>query len=269
MPHGYKQWNFTVYDRDHVPLTDSNVMYMVCTLGTPTMATIYSNDAGTAKTNPVVGSAYAVDGHIKFYTANSVASVDLFVACTKGGVTNRYNVTERPNKIVLDNDTAGMRTVGVPFTTTSLSATNSMDTGFDFPVGCIPTECFVVIDHSAGAGTLTVGTKSAESGGDVNGFIESMAVATSGVIMPYGALTSGELQVGVAGSFTYGDANTVGILLTSFVAGTGSRYPGEMPVGTLIESGGHKSLVFLWDTDTSYCDGWIVASYQLLPIPRG
>jgi len=267
MAHGYKQWNFTVYDQDGLLLTDSNVMYMVCTLGTPTMATIYSDAAATAKTNPVVGSAYAVHGCIKFWTADSVATVDLFVACTKGGCTNRYNVTERPNKIVLDNDTAGIRTAAVPFTATAASATNSQDTGFDFPVGCIPKECFVIVDHAAGSGTLDVGTLTAESGGDPNGLIDGISVADSGVIYPYGALTSG--SVAGNGFFTMGSNKTIGILLASYVAGTGSRYPGEIPVATLIESGGHKSLVYTWDIDTSYCDGWIVTDYQLLPIPRG
>ncbi len=89
-----------------------------------------------------------------------------------------------------------------------------VDTGYDLPTHAIVHDILLEVvapEVSGTTKTIDAGLKAAESGGDADGFIDGMSIATAGLFRP-GATVAG-------GVWT---ASTRGVLLASFTAGAGA-----------------------------------------------
>jgi hypothetical protein len=67
------------------------------------------------------------------------------------------------------------------------------DTGYDLPAGSIifPWEMYVIVDTLDSGITLEVGLLSSEGGGDADGFLDAVSVATAGYVQPAFTATAG------------------------------------------------------------------------------
>jgi len=97
----------------------------------------------------------------------------------------------------------------IDFTT----ATSETDTGWDLPDHAIVEDVMVYVDTNESGKTLDVGTYSSESGGDADGFLDGISLATAGWVLPGATLTTGSSE-------TYFSASTYGALLAHYVAGS-------------------------------------------------
>jgi len=102
------------------------------------------------------------------------------------------------------------------------------DTGYDLPANAELLETRVLVATAETTGTtktLDVGLKSSESGGDADGFIDGVSVATTGLKRPAATVTDGATE-------EYFSATTIGALLSP-VFSAGSNTAGD--VGTNYE----------------------------------
>jgi hypothetical protein len=87
---------------------------------------------------------------------------------------------------------------------------SEQDTGFDLPAKGILLDCWIEATTFEATGTtktLDVGLLSSESGGDADGFLDGVSVATS-TGMKQGVLTKGAETVGVLLKYTITDNGT-------------------------------------------------------------
>lgn len=94
--------------------------------------------------------------------------------------------------------------------------TSETDMGFDLPATAIVLpEIFINVitaEATGGTKTIDVGLLSSESGGDADGFVDGISVAATGIVEAGATVTAG-------GTETYYSANTLGVLLSTFLAG--------------------------------------------------
>lgn len=83
------------------------------------------------------------------------------------------------------------------------------DTGYDLPAGAVifPWEMYVIVDTADTGITLEVGLLSSEGGGDADGFLDAVSVASTGYVQPAFTATAGT-------NSNYVSANTFGVLFS-------------------------------------------------------
>ena len=178
-PSGYQRYKIQLVDL----ATGENIItaggvVQVCTDGSPDKATI-TDSVGTALSNPLA----LTRGSMEFHVATTVTQVDLFIQCPGGQFVTRYNVKPSgPNDIYVDT-IQRQQTMVVPFSHADSTAATEKDSGFDLPANSIvlPHPTIRVVDVDA-TETIDVGTLSTESGGDADGFVVTVSVATAGVV---------------------------------------------------------------------------------------
>ena len=176
---GLQRYNIQLVDL----LTGENVItaggvVQVCSDGSPDKQAITDKD-GTALANPLA----LTRGHMEFHVPTTVTQVDLFISCPGGQFATAYNVKPSgPNEILVNTQNRSQVMV-IPFSHADSSAATEKDTGFDLPANSIvlPHPTIRVVDVDA-TETIDVGTLSTESGGDADGFVVTVSVATAGVV---------------------------------------------------------------------------------------
>lgn len=98
----------------------------------------------------------------------------------------------------------------IPFSPSDNSETT---TYIELPADMVVTNAFIDVVTVDATETIDVGLLSSEGGGDADGFIAAASVATAGKVMPGAAVTAGANE-------TYFSANTLGEMLSDFLAGT-------------------------------------------------
>ena len=111
--------------RTKAALTDDTGVYNVLTTSTPAEATIYSDDQGTSASNP----GTITDGIIKFYTAVSVASVDVTFLTSDGYPGFIAGLTPSQHRFEVNTDDRTNLTLVLPFTIAA-SAVSAYSSGF-------------------------------------------------------------------------------------------------------------------------------------------
>jgi len=109
-----------------------------------------------------------------------------------------------------------------------LAGGTEVSTGFVLPTNSIiyPDEMFVIVDTLDATETLDVGILSSEAGGDADGFIDGISVATAGFIKPAVTITQGT-------NANYISATTFGILfLAAACLGANVAAQNAVPVFT-------------------------------------
>ena len=168
---------------------------MVCKNALPRKHTLVDKDAA-ALSNPLS----LTRGKADFWVLQSAlvnSKVDLFIACPGGQfVVVRDVDPSGPNEVLVDTSRAEQVFV-IPFYAVDYTAAAENDTGFDEPASgraiflgdaAGPSIFVTAVDATE---TLDVGTAevvpSAE-GGDANGFMAAVSVATAGLVQDQGAL---------------------------------------------------------------------------------
>ena len=226
----------------------------VAQAGLPDKQTV-KDKTGATVTNPVA----LTNGRIDFYVDDTVASVDLYVQGPSGHFVVAKTVKPSgPNEIMIDQGV--LRQVAViPFSVDDTTATTETDTGFDLPTNARidPTGVGVRVTTVDATETIDVGLLSTESGGDANGLVAALSVATAGFVLAKPTLTAG-------GSETYYASTTLGALLVTFLAGADTA----TDVGTHeriahVGNGTAKSFSYTLTAGTDTAEGFIVIPYDL------
>jgi hypothetical protein len=85
------------------------------------------------------------------------------------------------------------------------------DSTWDLPAKALVMDVFVDVTTLQAGKTVNIGLKSGESGGDADGFAAALSLAAAGIVRPQAALDGGA---------AYWAANSRGVLLSNYVAGT-------------------------------------------------
>ena len=161
----------------------TGVLAKVYVAGTKTAATLYKDANQTALANPITRAQFAIDGMLRFYTGE--ASVDIFVADSKGSVKLAEALTVQSHVIVLPKSTS-QKVFAIPF---AASNAVEVDTGIDLPVGLMVEDVLLDVTATDATETIDVGLLSSESGGDANGFLALAPVDTAGIVQGIGMTT--------------------------------------------------------------------------------
>lgn len=233
-------------------ITDTGGMVYVATANSPSKATLYTA-AGGAQSNPIA----PVNGMIEFYTADTVSAVDLYAMSPTGHAFIRKGVVASgENEIWLDTFTRRTELV-VPFSIADTTTGTETDTGFDLPTNSIVDPMTLAVDVSTleSGKTIDVGILSSESGGDADGFMDGLSLTTAVTVFPAIGATTGVL-----------DANTFGILVTDYTAGTNSDDRGMVFLERYRCNGTAKSVSYTLAATVSLAKGFIRIGYTLANI---
>lgn len=225
----------------------------ITTSGGTAKATLYNPDNDyAALSNPISITngrlRFAVLGASTFGQA-SEPSVDIYGISAEGIAFQRRGWKPGMNVISVDN-TAVRHTLIVPFNIADTTATTETDTGFNFTAGMVidPLGCSVYTKTLDDTETIDVGTLSSESGGDADGFLDGISVATAVVVAPTLAAT----------------AETLGALLR--VAATADAGTGLVPRQHVITSTA-VSLTYTLSAGTDTAAGFINIGYSRPIVP--
>lgn len=194
---------------------------------------------GASASNPSAIS----NGKIEFYTAETVASVDLFgISPTGHAFIAKGVVASGPNEIRVDTSRA-TTTLVIPFSINDTTANTETDTGFDVPTrgAVLPSMVGVDVITVDSGMTIDVGTLSSDSG-DADGYIDGISLTTAGSVKA--TLTNGSVTLGdllkVQDSANAGDA---------------------VPEANTTMSG--KSITYTLSSSTDTAEGYIKLPLQL------
>jgi len=154
---------------------------LVTAAGSQAKATLYDK-AGAVLANPVSFTR----GGAEFYTANTVAAVDLFIITGEGYATQLWSVgPDEINEVPINRDSRS-GVIVFPFSIADqIADATEVDTGLDLVVGMVlqPFPYFKVVTVDA-TETIDVGTGEVHpvDGGDANGFITLGVLDTAGLV---------------------------------------------------------------------------------------
>lgn len=211
---GDLKYDITVYDpalsRDGFSedgKISSGCLVFVYDAGTKTASTIYGDGARTALAAPITRAQFATDGKISFFGPN--ASYDIVVCDDKGNTGVYSGVT--PNVHSVNLNRTGADKVFV-FPMVFNAGGTVVDTGLDLPAKAHVHNVAVEVVTTDSTETVDIGLLASESGGDEDGFIAAMSVASAGFIKPY-VTTTGSNE-------TYVSTAKYGVLMGPVLVGT-------------------------------------------------
>src|SRR5574341_236285 len=183
------EWAFQLVDPTlaavDASIDDDSGVCNVLTAGSPVEVTIYSDRGGTAASNPLTFT----DGWVRFYTVNTVTSVDLSILTATGRAVFAKGVVPSQHRIFIDRNRREQLLI-VPF-----AASDNVETSTEFvlPAGCRldPYRLYLRIVTVDATETIDVGILSSETGGDANGLIAAASVATGGYVNLIPQITGG------------------------------------------------------------------------------
>lgn len=218
----------------------SGGMFVVTAADDPALATLTDPDNDFASLSQPVSLD---QGKIRFAVANTVNSVDIFGITGDGrpfvilgrSITNMGSFHTLPRK-------GTQATLVVPFSMDDATAATEYDTGIEIPAGTIvlPQSVGIKVATVDATETIDVGLLSGEAGGDADGFLDGVSVATAGHVIP--TLDSG--------------GQTLGVLLSADEDGSGALVP-EAHLG----DGTAKTVSYTLSAGSDTAEGYI-----LLPV---
>lgn len=215
----------------------------VAAAGDEAKKALVNADTGATLTNPITPTR----GKIRFGVAGAApmeTPVDLYGITANGRAFVVKNVLPgSPTEIFIDTIRRD-QTLIVPFSIANTTAATETDTGFNFSTGMVirPFPSIYVVDVDA-TETMDVGLLSSEGGGDADGFIVGVSVATAGHVDP-----------------TFASTVTQGALLKVTATGAAAVIPESYVVGATA-----VSLTYTLTAGTDTATGFIQIPYVLAP----
>lgn len=171
-----RRFKLKLYDANGVAINTTGGSVYVTSSGGTAKSTIY-NSAGATITNPIAMTTGGVD----FYTANTLSTVDLYIASPTGHFKVQTGVTGGWDRIDIPTN-ASFQTMQIPFNFADQTAATEQSTGFTIPANAMmlpnPGLYITAIDATE---TMDVGTLSSASG-DADGFIIAASLGTLGLV---------------------------------------------------------------------------------------
>lgn len=192
MPTTYNIFDLQVYDRatGKAVISTGGTAY-VCATGAYAKSTLVNPDSDYASlTNPIS----ATRGKFRFAIANTglgSPAVDVFGIAPGGQAFIAKNIKPAEITDIWIDTREYAHTLVVPFSIADAVAATEKDTGFDFTTGMSILPFHAVDVRTADAGiTMDIGLLSSESGGDADGFIVGLSVASAVVVQSKLATTA-------------------------------------------------------------------------------
>lgn len=248
---GLTNWKLQLFDkRTGLHINDDSGVAQVLGAGTAVEATIYSNLARTAATNPLTFT----DGLVEFWTLDSVTSVDISILTAAGDAIFLNATVPGLTKVEVDTQKMDQRLViALPFNDDSVA-----DTGFDLPANMLLKECYLHV-ITTDAETLDVGILAGEAGGDEDGFLAAISVAAAGIIRPI-VVTNGSSEA-------YVSSFKGGVLMYDGRVGTDTATDnGLAGTKSYITDGTAKSIVHTGSAGSDTFVGYLILEYDKLPV---
>ena len=226
----------TMHDFAGVPMiATSGGKIIVTANGSPAKVTLYNADTFASLANPLTVSY----GKVRFATLDTVTSVDLFGFAPGVDYIVRKGVKPGGVREIITDPTRPHQCAVVPFYFGDYTIAAEQDTGLDFTAGqlLLPNPMVRVTTLDA-TETMDWGLLSSESGGDADGLLVGISVAT--------AVTQPGVLVGT---------DTLGALLKEDTNGSSVLVPKGYPIASAV------SLVLLFSTGTNTADGYFYQPY--------
>lgn len=166
----YTEYDLQLIDgRTGMPLNDDSGKYNVLMADDPSEITLYSDTNGTSQANP----GTMTDGIIRFYTANTVTSVDISILTANGHAFFLEGITPSNHRIVVMPE-AIHNTLIIPYQVVGASEA-IVDTGFDLSANMLVKDVVIHVTTLGTGATLDIGTST-----DSDGFADGVSAATTG-----------------------------------------------------------------------------------------
>lgn len=167
------EWTLELYERQSsgvdTPIDDDSGVINILTADDPSEVTLYADVNGTAGSNPMT----LTNGRVRFWTADTVTSVDVTGLTAKGHAFFVEGVTPSQHRILIDSNRMVQKLV-IPYQVVGASET-IVDTGFDLLANMLVTDIEVHVTTVGTGATLDIGTST-----DSDGFVDGVDVATTG-----------------------------------------------------------------------------------------
>lgn len=165
---GFNKYTIQLWDAlNFGMLDDDSGQLVVMTAGSSVLATIYSDDRGTAAS----GVQTFTNGQLSFWTIDTVDTVDVTMLTATGEAIFIAGLTPAEHKVNVDQ-LKREQTLMIPIA----SSTAETDTGFDLPAYLLIKDCYFDCRAIDAGETLNVGLLSSEANGDANGFLAAQDV---------------------------------------------------------------------------------------------
>lgn len=216
---------------------------IVCLSGRPKKATLLNADTG-ASLSQATGLAFS-RGKLRFATDDTVDTVDIYGFAPTGHFIAMRGVKPGAEAEIPIETLRYTQMAYIPFSFGDYTAATETDTGLDMPAGSVVLPGAHVRVTAADSGiTLEAGLLSSESGGDADGFIDAVSLASAVTVAP--TLTS---------------TPTLGALLRTLGGTTPDvALPRPYPITTAVSLSITPSSG--WDTG----EGFICLPYALQPV---
>ena len=229
---------------------------LVCTQGSPDLATIYDPDNDFAA---IAGAKVdAARGRFRFATLDTVRSVDLYGFAPGGQAFTRSGLKAKQSPEVWVETNRSDQTLVVPFSIADSTANVFKDTLLDIPANWLfqPFGNGVKVTALDATETISVGFINAGESGDEDGLIAGLSVATAITHLSQAAVT--------AGTETYFSSCTIGAYLVDFLAGANTATDvGTFNPKVYRTDGTIKSLGYTLSTGSDTAKGYIFLNYKL------
>lgn len=167
---GYTEWQFNLFNsRTRTYIDDDTGVCNVLTENSPVEVTIYSNDRGTAASNPLT----LTNGEARFFTADTVTAVDLSILTSASHAIFAESFAPSMHRIDVNPDLQVQQLI-IPYLVVGASEVE-VDTGFTISDTMLMKDCFIHVTTVATGATLNIGTSTA-----VTGFASGVAASTTG-----------------------------------------------------------------------------------------
>src|SRR5438128_1635172 len=196
MASNFVEWQLNLFDiRLNRPIADSTGLFTVCTAGTATVATCYSDSIGTSLTLPATMN----NGAMRFFTDVSVTTVDFICVTANGHSKYLRGVTPSTQRVLIDPEQINHR-MYVPFLTAA-SAT-IVDSGLKLSTNMLVKDCYA---RCSVVGSTTALLSAGTTTGSVTGFLNAVICTVTGWLALTEATTS-TVTVNTRGSLLMANA---------------------------------------------------------------
>lgn len=250
----YKQWQIQVFNKRKTSfIDDSTGVAIVMAGGTTTrsdVVSLVSGQGGAALAQPVVLD----HGNLVFYTAKTVTSVDITIMLASGYSIYARGVTSSVHRLDVYPE---IRDQLLVFPIKFLASSAAVDTGIDFPAGCLISDAYIWIGVAESADTVDIGFINAVESGDEDGLVDGALATNLGFVNDTAVITAGT-------TLDYVPVTTRGVLIRTSITGADALATGggSTPIKYLTD-GTIKSLSYTPSSSTVF-KGLGFVEYKLL-----
>lgn len=205
----YKEWQIQVFNkRTNAPVDDSTGVGIVMaggTTGRSDLVTLKADQQGTSQTQPVTLSS----GRLSFFTAKTVTAVDVTIMLASGYSIYARGLSSSVHRLDVYPEVRDQLLV---FPILFNSGGTVVDTGIDFPAGCLISDAYVDVLVVDAGETVDIGFINAVESGDENGLRSLVSVASLGYVEDTAVITAGT-------TLDFVPVTTYGVLLKTAITG--------------------------------------------------